>query len=101
MKNYIELDQVPNKTSFMFVDTDNELSYALFERKNLKVKSLGNMTHPEIQYLVCFVEIYNKDIELFKESMEELDRGIQVIRGLDYESVKKEIFIPVINSINE
>lgn len=85
--NYLECSTIsPFSKTFVYFDKEPYYLIRIFEKNNIKVK-MEPMEMNELKYHVIFAKIAKKDTEVFKKSMEELNRKMLLCGDPDYNIV--------------
>lgn len=89
--NYIECSSSSNKKLFFYVDNNNYLSNHIFIKNKLKVKYCSEISVNIKDYNIIFVKVPNKQEELFKDCMIDLDDRMVLQGFTEYKEVCKQV----------
>ena len=92
MNNIIALRTFnPFKKMYAYIDTNNYLADRIFVEKGLEVKFLKDFYRHEDDYIVVFVNMWNKNVPLFMDCMKELEKRLLITGHNDYSDIVKDI----------
>lgn len=81
---FLIVDVAKRSKHLIYLDTPEMLSKKIFKERNIKVKIINVADSEDIRYQFVSCRINNKDSELFRECIEELERRFLLTGYRDY-----------------